>query len=247
MAERNTFARIEISPIWRRFSGYVPLPWSSLKTAMSSKFARLTFIVPVIGWLLVYNDNLANLIEYRWGISIFDGIGWKLYIFYLGLFAIAASSIVYAVFCPQEIKRFDNEVDFVKTARLIFTETYSREISEKVGRLPFVWAPPPAAAKNPETGNFPLIRKHTENEEELVDLLVVHYRDRDISWPFVRLLSLLTFVFGVIMTSIPTLSTVGWASCRVIEDAGNVFWQEKFKNSCAPSLDGTENHLENVE
>lgn len=232
---------------WRTFSFIMPFPWSSLKTAMSSKFARLTFIVPIIGWLLVYNDNLATILEQKWQISIDEGTSWKLYAFYLGLFAIAVSSIVYAVFCPKEVKRFDSEVDFVKTARLIFTESYSREVSAQVGRLPFVWAPPAPETKNPASGKFPLVRKHTENEEELVDLLVAHYRDRDMTWPLVRILAFLIFLVGVVMTSIPTLSTVGWASCRFVEDAGDHFWLEKVQNACTPELNSTEDHLENVE
>lgn len=232
---------------WRNFCFLIPFPWSSLKTAMSSKFARLTFIVPVIGWLLVYNDNFAKVLEQNWQISIDEGTSWKLYAFYLGLFAIAVSSIVYAVFCPKEVKRFDSEVDFVKTARLIFTESYSREVSALVGRLPFEWASPPSESRNPATGKFPLVRKHTENEEELVDLLVAHYRDRDATWPFVRILALLIFLAGVVMTSLPTLSTVGWASCRFVEDAGDILWLQKFQDTCTPELNGAENHLEDMQ
>ena len=113
--------------------------------------------------------------------------------------------------------------------------------------MPFEWASPPAETRNPATGKFPLVRKHTENEEELVDLLVAHYRDRDVTWPFVRILALLTFLVGVVMTSLPTLSSVGWASCRFVEDAGDLFWLQKLQDTCAPELNSTENHLEDMQ
>lgn len=232
---------------WDVFCQHVPLHWSSLKGIMSSKFARLTVIVPIIGWILVYNDNLILFLEEALGKDLPNEFGWKVYIFYVGLFGISISSILYAVFCPREVHKHSSDVDYVKHSRLIFTENYEKTISQSIGREALVWGDPPEDFRNKKTKKFPLVRKHSENEEDIIDTLLADYNRRNSSWPIIRLAALLVFSVGAILTSIPTLSTVHWASCLVVEDTEGYLLIDKFKDTCASQADGGEDHLENVE
>ena len=86
---------------WRRFSAYVPFPWSSLKSAVNSKFACLTVIVPIVGWVLIYNDNLVLLLEELFEQDFSVEFSWRLYVFNFVLFLISVSSILYSVFAQK--------------------------------------------------------------------------------------------------------------------------------------------------
>lgn len=247
MVQNAKLLWVSVLQYWRLFSRYTPFPWSALKGVMSSKLARLTVIIPIVGWLLVYNDNLIILFENLLKRDLPNEFGWKVYVFYVGLFAISISSILFAIFCPNEIKSHSSIVDYVKHSRLIFTERYEKNLSKSIGREPFDWAKPPEAYANSETGRFTLVRKHSENEEDIVDTLVEDYHQRNFSWPLVRVCALVFFISGALLASVPTLSTVHWASCLVVKDTGGFFSLVKFENTCPPKTNRRENHLENVE
>lgn len=231
---------------WAKFCSYVPFPWSSLKGVMSSKFARLTVIVPIIGWVLVYNDNLILFLEELLERDLPNEFGWKVYIFYVGLFCISISSILYAIFCPSEVNNHRSLVDFVKHTRLVYTERYGNALSRGIGRAPFQWGEPPEDFRNKKTGKFPLVRMHSENEDEIIDTLCRDYERMNASWPILRVCALLIFCFGAILSSIPTLSTVHWASCLVAKNAESNLWLEKLQNTCSSKANSGEDHLEDV-
>jgi hypothetical protein len=233
--------------VWAKASSYVPFHWSSLKGAMSSKFARLTFVVPIVGWILVYNDNLILLLEQLWETDLPNELGWRVYVFYVGLFFISVSSIIYAIFCPREISNHTDIVDYVRNFRPVVTESYEKKLSYALKRSPLNWGKPPEEFQNAATGEYPLVRKQTENEEAIIDRLVQNYLILNSSWPLLRLVALAAFCAGVVLASIPTLTTVHWASCLVVEDAGSNFLIDKFKNTCAPYFDRSKYHLEYME
>lgn len=236
-----------ITTYWDIFCWHVPFRWSSLKGVMSSKFARLTVIVPIVGWLLVYNDNLILFLEELLGRELPNEFGWKVYIFYVGLFGISISSILYAIFCPGEIHKHSSDVDYVKHSRLVFTESYEKTLSQSIGRDPLVWGDPPEEFRNKKTKKFPLVRRQSENEEDIIDTLLSDYNRRNASWPLVRVLALFVFCVGAVLASVPTLATVHWASCLVVKDAEGYLWLDEFKYTCAPQTNGSEDHLENME
>lgn len=214
---------------------------------MSSKFARLTFIVPIVGWVLVYNDNLILLLEQLWDTDLPNELGWRVYIFYVGLFLISVSSILYAIFCPKEIGNHTDIVDYVKNFRPLVTEDFERKLSKSLRHAPLTWGTPPEDFKNAGTGKFPLVRKQSENEEEIIDRLVQNYLVLNASWPILRVIALASFCSGAVLASIPTLTTVHWASCLVVEDAGNHFLVDEFKDTCTSYTDRREDHLEDMQ
>jgi hypothetical protein len=240
-------AWIWVSQIWVMLSHYVPFRWSALKGAMSSSFARLTIIVPIIGWVLVYNDNLIILLEQLLETDLPNELGWRVYVFYVGLFFISVSSIIYAVFCPKEVSNHVDVVEYVRKFRPVVTEELEIKISKGINRMPLAWSLPPEDFKNAGTGKFSLVRKQTENEEEIINTLIQNYVTLNASWPLLRVVALISFCSGAVLASIPTLTTVHWASCLVVEDAGSHLFIQKLKNTCAPYTDGSEDHLEDME
>lgn len=232
---------------WRWCSHRVPFKWSALKGVMSSKFARLTVIIPIIGWLLIYNDNLIQLFEELLGEELPEELNWKVYIFYVGLFCISVSSILYAIFCPKEISAHTSDVNYVKSYRLLFTEKFEKSLSQELGSKAFMWGDPAEEYRNKKTKKFSLVRRHEANEEDIIDTLLNNYDRKNASWPIIRIIALLVFCLGVVLASVPTLSTVHWASCLVVKDTEGYLFIDKIKNTCAADSYSSENHLEDMQ
>ena len=151
------------------------------------------------------------------------------------------------VFCPKEIANHTDVVEYVKNFRPVVTEDFERKLSKALSQVPLTWGTPPEDFRNAGTGKYPLVRKQSENEEEIIDRLVKNYLVLNASWPILRVVALASFCAGAILASIPTLTTVHWASCLVVEDAGSYFLVDEFKDTCAPYSDSGKDHLEDVQ
>lgn len=235
-----------IRQIWASVSQMTPFPWSTLKGIANSKFARLTVIVPIVGWILVYNDTLIALLEKYLEEDFPEEINWRVYTFYVGLFFVSVSSILYATFCPRGINEHPTMVDFIRHYRMIFTEDYAKYLDEKRSREPSIWETPPEARRSISGGTV-LVHWQSENEEKIVNYLRDEYFVENYSWPIVRVVALVVFLIGAGLASIPTLTTVHWASCSVVENASDNLWLQKFQNTCPTYADGSEDVLEDVE
>ena len=93
---------------------------------------------------------------------------------------------------------------------------------------PMEWENLSDAYKNQGTGTFTLVDRHSENEEEMIDCLRQDYAIRNLSWPIVCVIALVSFVFGAVLASLPTLAIVLWASCLSVEDTGEYFLLKEF-------------------
>jgi hypothetical protein len=94
--------------------------WSSIRILGNSRIVKFTVLVPIIGYLLLFNDFLLQY--FKLSPEIFkaktetSGIGWptlwRLYIIYFGLCFLAGGSILYNLFCPIIIKRYGSFSEF---------------------------------------------------------------------------------------------------------------------------------------
>ena len=162
----------------------------------------LTVIVPILGWVLIHNDNLVILLEELFEQDFSAEFSWRLYVFYVVLFLISVSSILYSVFCPNEINNHSTVVDYAKHYCLVFTDSFERGLSSDNGVDPMEWANPADAYKNQGTGTFTPVDRHSENEEEMIDCLRQDYAIRNSSWPIVCVIALVSFVFGAVLASL---------------------------------------------
>jgi hypothetical protein len=110
------------------------LPWSMLRPVGNSLVVKLTIIIPVIGYLIIFNDKLAgyaNLIKEfggndRLGLSVSP----RLFQIYFGLCFVAIASAVYSLACPSIIKRYPSAID-LGAATTGSVGDYAYEIVEK--------------------------------------------------------------------------------------------------------------------
>ncbi|MFC1719565.1 hypothetical protein ACFL00_00310 [Pseudomonadota bacterium] len=106
------------------------LPWETFARTGNSTFVRLTILVPILGYLIIFNNYLVSLFEISpiYVPSLADDSAgfldskYRLYYFYFGLFFVGIGSITYQLFCPSLIKEFRSIFHYLEKGR----KAYSR-------------------------------------------------------------------------------------------------------------------------
>jgi hypothetical protein len=97
-------------------SGSAPLlPWSTLRPVGNSLVVKLTIIIPVVGYLIIFNDKLAGYVDLISEVGGNDRLGLsvspRLFQIYFGFCFVAIASAVYSLACPSIIKRYPSAID----------------------------------------------------------------------------------------------------------------------------------------
>jgi hypothetical protein len=107
----------------------IPL-WTTLRPVGNSWPARLTILLPLVGYFIIFNDalahsHLANLIREFEGRTP-DNLGLsvppRVFQLYFGLCFIAAASALYAWWCPSIIKRHSSAGEYLANEGAHFGE-----------------------------------------------------------------------------------------------------------------------------
>lgn len=123
--------------------------WSTLRTLGQSKLVSLTVIVPFLGSLIMFNQQLVDwLLPSREIVSRFMGLPVndlveatrhsftmnRLYSAYFGLSLIGIASFIFIVLCPRIIKKYGSVEDYIVGQEPLTTEPrlriLQREVSE---------------------------------------------------------------------------------------------------------------------
>jgi hypothetical protein len=95
-----------------------PPKWTTLRPIGNSWAARLTILIPIVGYLIIFSSTAASylhLIREVGGASTELTIPARMFLIYFGLCFVAAASALYSYFCPPLIKRFDSSSAFIST------------------------------------------------------------------------------------------------------------------------------------
>ena len=95
--------------------GRVFVSWRLLRSIGNSRAAKLTVLIPLVGYLILLNDDIvAHLALSK---NVFgDGADetlTRLLAIYVGLVFIAVASVVFAIWCPREVKRYGSAEEYV--------------------------------------------------------------------------------------------------------------------------------------
>src|SRR5437667_10548734 len=96
------------------------LLWTSLRAMGNSAAARMTIIIPFVGYLILFNENA--LLYFELSRRIFGEqptatvgaahVSLRLLSIYFGLCLVAVASATYGLRCPIEIKQFATPADY---------------------------------------------------------------------------------------------------------------------------------------
>jgi hypothetical protein len=119
------------APEGTRYPAYHPratrrvrVPWSALREIGNAPAVRLTIAIPLVGYLILFNENLLHYVELSR--ELFGQtqraigqtadrahVSWRLLALYFGLCSIAAGATLHAIFCPGEIKSYRLPSDYI--------------------------------------------------------------------------------------------------------------------------------------
>src|ERR1700681_4261929 len=78
--------------------------WSLLRRVGNSSAVRLTILIPLIGYLIIFNSYVVHYLElpkeFAGAQPPGSAVSPRLLLIYFGLSALAAGSVIYAYFCP---------------------------------------------------------------------------------------------------------------------------------------------------
>lgn len=117
--------------------GTLNLPWTTLRAIGKSKIVNLTILIPFIGWLILFNQQVIDWLHVAPSILGFHDANpdpnvvqtvflRKLYVTYFGLMFLGLGSTLFQIFCPNETKIYPDKNDFVANEMEHTTDTLAR-------------------------------------------------------------------------------------------------------------------------
>lgn len=183
--------------------------WELLKRLTSSNFARYVAAVPVVGWLLVYQNSFSELLSKTLQIDFDSRLSWELLIFYLGLILIGATASLFRIFGPTEVLDHEGLHQYITDTEEILTPSEFEKICLEVT------GQPPLVAKEPEIATGQTLSGTRDqwlrlNSSEIRDVLTAGYRRKNDAKRELRILLSVSFGLGATLTLIPTFVTIFW-------------------------------------
>jgi hypothetical protein len=184
---------------------YTPL-WDKLRSVSNSTAAKATILVPVIGYLIIFNEkiveflNLARVVEARSG----SEVSYRLILIYLGLCAISLGVVIYGWFCPVEVKHYGSAAAYVQGDG----PSLRGFVIDEIGKL---LEGSPLRDRLEECGKQ-LNHKHLHSlpisDDELdryrIEVLHLHFEYLNLSHPLARSICFWTYVVGFGLLAVPS-------------------------------------------
>lgn len=180
--------------------------WSTLRGLGNLPIAKATMAVPVIGYFLLFNEEIVNFLSLhtdfcepaRCGPSL------RLVLLYIGCCWIALGAALYSMSCPKLIKKYDSAAAFFEAESTYFSQPRNLDyllqlIKQKTEAQPL--------AHNAPEFNYSG-QRHNVERNSLADPMGELYRLLNISRPWIRLASLISYYVGISLLIVPTVMTV---------------------------------------
>jgi hypothetical protein len=92
-------------------------PWSELRAVTNSPAAKATVLIPIIGYLIIFNENVIKYLHVATDVGGTippEGhVSSRLLLVYLGLMFIAVGAAAYQLFCPADVKHYGDTNAYV--------------------------------------------------------------------------------------------------------------------------------------
>jgi hypothetical protein len=191
--------------------------WSKLRDLGQSNLVRASVLMPVFGYLLLLNEHVHTYLTIQYDA---DGLGhylpptWRVWMLFYGSFLLALGSMLFAWWCPAEIKLYASEFQMVDTERPHLTaQNLTHQITGNIKALY-------ESLSNWEDSIFkmPRLRPDLPNlgagtspylqTSDRWGLGLIHiWRASDIKHPKMRILILVLFRAGIVLLTVPAIVT----------------------------------------
>lgn len=198
------------------------LPWSGLRAISNSVAARCTVLIPLIGYLIIFNDGVSKYLNLvaelgGGGNSSAYTVSPRLLLIYFGLCAIAIGVTLYSIFCPNGVKYYGSANAYVGNVQGSRGRFSTREIEVELEGSPLkenFWAIRDSYRKTD--------RNDADRAEYRNGLLHLLYRKHNLHHPFFRLITYILYAIGFLCLLIPSAGVF----VRVIRILGRIISQQ---------------------
>jgi hypothetical protein len=192
--------------------------WELLRSFGNSKFAKLSILVPIFGYFIIFNDIFISSISssMEWACFAFESAACtngniadldaeftlrKVVNIYIALSAIGLSTIVFQVLCPHEVKKFWHSENYVAETTKVFHHEFNRRI-----RLVLDKNVPKDTSRI--QGTFDHYKKHDRPKASEMydrDILSLWFGFQNTRFAAARWICFVLFVIGVVLLTYPTI------------------------------------------
>lgn len=183
--------------------------WETLKKLTGSRFARHVILVPIIGWLLVYQNTFAQMIANAFGIEVNNSLSWEVLVFYVGLVMLGVSASFFRFFGPEAVLNHEGLQGYTEDMEAVLTRKEFKLLCDQIG------CEMPEEIKVPGVGTGQVLDETLDqwkrlNCEGIRDVLADHYRSENQTRNGWRRTTTITFGIGAALTLVPTIVTIAW-------------------------------------
>lgn len=192
--------------------------WRNLRALGNSTLAKATSIIPLLGALLLYNYNVLHLLELfgradrtcEWGSCI---PFWNTHLLYFGSCSIAVATIIYALRCPERVKKYESPVEYTTAETKFFTHGHH------VGYYPILVRADAKEFGFDINNHFSTIDSDDDDRIDagrILPMMTEHYEALDGCRRGSRISTFLFYIAGFGLVSIPTILTFFKVAIEVV-------------------------------
>jgi hypothetical protein len=116
--------------------------WTTLRSIGSLRIVQLTILVPVIGYFILFNDELVQRLEFSNQVipradhhaGLSNGTLLKLMSLYFGLCFVGLGSALFSALCPALVRRYQHFSEYAASEIDLLTDRHINEINSRLER-----------------------------------------------------------------------------------------------------------------
>lgn len=176
--------------------------WNTLRVIGNSTIGKAAIVVPVLGYLLLFNHEVVNFLKLHSTLCNECAISWRLIFFYFGSFFVAIGSVLYGLACPVVVERHAGAHDFYEAEKEYYDAPEHR--SFLVGHILGQRTKSYIRAEY----MYPLRSESVMlSDVNLRQLMGEHYFLQNRSRRWLRLVIFFCYAVGACLLAVPTLGT----------------------------------------
>lgn len=204
-----------------------PVVWSRFWAVSSSPAARMTVLIPLIGYLIIFN---AKISEYLHVIRELGGspndvaVSPRLLLIYFGLCAIAAAVAIYSWRCPNAVKYYGSANAYVSAVKDVSGDFPMVDIEKAFTHNNDKFFKEYWEIRDRYKKTNPAGQSETDDQKRQMYLGYLHlyYRYLDELHPISRVIVAILYSIGFVCLLIPSAG-VFWRVCQIL-------WQTLTRN-----------------
>ena len=170
--------------------------------------------MPLVGWLLVYQNAFAEVIARAVGSELGVSLGWEVLVFYIGLVLLGVSAFSFRILAPGPILNHNGIQGYIEDMEAVVTRKQFKKFCAEAN------IETPEEIRVPAAGIGQVLDATREqwlrlNLEAIRDAFSDHYANENERSPLVRSAITLTFCVGACLTLVPTAATLVWVLRRL--------------------------------